>query len=130
MNKYRESILYIIIGVLTTAVNFLVYIIGTRVLMVNVIIVNIFAWLMAVLFSFFANRSIVFISKDEKIFKQVFKYFVSRLVSGAVEQILFVSLLYQDVFKDITIKILISIIIILLNFITSKYIVFNTKEKK
>ena len=82
IKKYKEIILYIIVGVLTTAVSFSVQWLFTDVILVNVVtkatIASIIAWITSVLFAFFANKLIVFERKQRKGFFKEFKDFAMR----------------------------------------------------
>ena len=126
----KEIIVYIIIGGVTTAVNFAVYIILTRLFTVSEVISNTIAWLASVIFAFYANNYIVFKENDEKNFKKFLKFFLLRINSGIFEFIVF--FLNTKVFKinDIIIKIIISIVVIVLNYIFSKKFIFVLNKNK
>ena len=57
--KHRELIIYIIVGGLTTVVNYIIHF-GLRFLGANYYIALSIAWLGAVLFAYVANRIFVF----------------------------------------------------------------------
>lgn len=126
--KYEEKILYIIFGVITTAVNFISYIVVTRLVGVNYIAANIIAWLVAVSFAFIANKVYVFNSKGfgiNSLFDEATKFVLSRVITGTID----VALLYLLVgildFYDLGSKIIIGIIVLIINYIISKYYIFK-----
>ena len=66
--KYEEVIMYLVFGVLTTVVNFVVYFIAIHILGdsdLSKTISNALAWFFSVLFAFFTNKIFVFKHKSE-----------------------------------------------------------------
>jgi len=121
----REIILYLIFGVLTTLVNIFVYLLFVEWVHINYIHGNIIAWFLSVVFAYITNRIFVFKSKNKKIFSE-FTFFVgSRLFSGCLDTLLlyiFVSLCYFD---DLISKVVIGVIVVIVNYILSKMIIFR-----
>ncbi|MBS6043243.1 GtrA family protein [Clostridium baratii] len=124
--------MYIIFGVLTTVLNFLVYIIFTRVFEANFLISNAVAWLLAVIFAFITNKIYVFNSTDYNIkfiIKEFSEFTISRIFTGLLDiglLYLFVSIIHMN---DLISKIIIGIIITILNYVISKMYVFRGGEK-
>ena len=52
LKKYREPIVYLVFGVLTTVVNYLVYLPCYNLLGINASLSNVIAWVVAVAFAF------------------------------------------------------------------------------
>lgn len=130
--KYKELILYIVFGILTTAVNLIIYFLLSKVIgESNYIISNTVAWIGAVLFAYITNRTMVFNSqaKDKKsVIKEILSFYGARVFSLVVENMLFyvfVELLYIN--NNIT-KLVLQILVIILNYIFSKFIVFRKKK--
>lgn len=121
----KELILYIIFGVLTTLVNILVYYFFTKIILVNYIISNILAWVFSVFFAYVTNRIWVFESKNENIIKECFLFFGGRLFSGVVDTGLMY--LFIDILSigDFISKIVIQVIVVVLNYVLSKLVVFK-----
>ena len=67
--KYKEVIMYLVFGVLTTVVNIVVYYVVADCLKINYLIANIAAWFLSVLFAYVTNRKYVFESKSDHILK-------------------------------------------------------------
>ena len=68
--KYKEVIMYLIFGVLTTVVNIVVYYMMADMLQVHYMISNIVAWFLSVLFAYITNRKYVFESMSNEIIKE------------------------------------------------------------
>ena len=147
-DKYREIIMYLIFGVATTVVSWLSYAIFVSVIepvsfwgisIENVTIANVLSWICAVLFAFITNKIWVFDSKSWRpsvAAKELGLFFSSRLVSGVIE-ILGVELLIfigldQTIFgiECMFAKVLISVIVVILNYIFSKLFIFKKKKAK
>lgn len=140
--KHSEMILYIIFGVLTTVVNFVVFwllsrLIGEKLYLIN----NAFAWVVAVAFAYVTNKLFVFESKSwnaKIVTKEVVEFLGARLFSLAVEEgglWLFVSIFGFDkislelasfvISGQIIAKIILAVIVIVLNYIFSKFVIFK-----
>ncbi|HOD02968.1 MAG: hypothetical protein BWY46_00751 [Firmicutes bacterium ADurb.Bin300] len=136
--KYNELIVYLVFGVLTTAVNWGIYSVLVKYFGFNINAGNIIAWIVAVVFAFVTNKIWVFKSKTTA-FKLVLKEFVlfvgARALSGVIEigglPLLVWLGLGQTVFgvEAFLAKIVISFVVIILNFIFSKLIVFKKKKE-
>lgn len=132
--KYEEVITYLFIGVCTTVISLLVY--YTCVLTLfnpdNPVLLqcaNIISWIIAVVFAYFANRKVVFKSKNKNIKNEVSKFVSARVVTLLIDMAfmwLTVSLLG---FNDKIMKIISNIIIVILNYVFSKLFVFIKEAK-
>ena len=137
--KYKEIIMYLIFGVATTLVNFVIYTLLVKMLQVEMTLSNAVAWLVAVAFAFITNKLFVFESKPFNIkllMKEVLSFFGSRIISGVIE-ITAPTLLFNigfdfDLFsiKGFGAKALVSIVVIILNYVFSKLFVFKKHNKK
>ncbi|BCJ99976.1 GtrA family protein [Anaerocolumna chitinilytica] len=134
MDKFinRETIVYVIAGVMTTAVNMVTYYILCYWVRMDHLIANIIAWILAVTFAYFVNAGWVFRDKrttiKEELSKMV-KFFLARLFSLGVEEgglFLFVNLLH---FNNMAVKAGLAVIVIVINYIWSKFYVFNNAQK-
>ena len=79
--KYKEIIMYLVFGVLTTVVNIVVYFLSAELLHINYLISNALAWFLSVLFAYITNRKYVFDSKNNQIIKEAISFFGSRLAT-------------------------------------------------
>ena len=121
----RELILYVVFGAFTFFVNLISYFFFESVLGINYLVSNIIAWFLSVLFAYITNRIWVFESKSPNILKECGLFFGGRIFSGAVDT--FLMYLFIDVLfiGDAISKIIVQIIVIVLNYIFSKLIVFK-----
>lgn len=81
------------------------------------------------MFAFVANRKIVFRSfRDSNVTKQLIAFLVMRLISLAVEHIILFIFVSTFLFNDMVVKIFAQGVIIIVNYILSKKVVFKEKE--
>lgn len=128
--KYKQTILYLIFGVLSTIVNILTYIFCTRNLNIEFLISNWIAWIIAVLFAYITNKFFVFESKKTNIkflIKELSSFVSCRLLSGIIEMILMYIIISLMSLNDFIVKIITNVVVVILNFIFSKLIIFKNK---
>lgn len=144
----KETIMYIVFGVLTTVVNFIAFklfdmVLGTKLYLIT----NVLAWVIAVAFAYVTNKLFVFESKSwtpSVIRREIPSFVAARLFSLGVEEvglIFFVSLLKFGE-KSFTIpvvnfelsgtmvaKLILAVVVVILNYFFSKLIIFRKKQK-
>ncbi|MBQ6608907.1 MAG: GtrA family protein [Oscillospiraceae bacterium] len=131
--KYREFIVYGIVGVLTTAVSWLAAFIlklflNDQIAWQNVVI-NTLSWAAAIVFAYPANRKYVFESKNQNVFRECIEFVGSRITTGVME-VAMMSLTVNVMKLDFWIsKLLVSVIVIVANYVLSKLVVFKIREK-
>lgn len=142
LSKFKEQIMYLGVGVLTTLVDWAVY--AVFVLFVpsvggdflaavspNILSYSI-AWLCAVIFSYAASKTLVFKPTNEKIGKEFLKFFGSRAITLALsivgDIVLYGSYALIKIENPFIAKLIISVAIIIINYITSKWLVFTKKN--
>ena len=129
--RYKELLLYVIFGGLTTLVNILTYLLCTKLLHVALVPANLTAWILSVLFAYVTNKLFVFESKawSGRLLLREFVSFVgARIVSGLFDMaFLYVTVEYFHIW-DVPMKIVSNILVIVMNFVFSKLIVFRKKE--
>lgn len=144
--KHKEIIMYLVFGVLTTVVSWGSYAVfesafKKAIVDVNVLVAvaNVLSWVTAVLFAYITNKLFVFESKSFKpttLFKEIGLFVGSRLISGAVEWVGVPLLVWiglnQTIFgvEGMVAKVLVSVIVVILNYILSKLIVFKKEKSK
>lgn len=146
----KEIIMYIIFGILTTVVSWSSYTIFVNICKMSVFWANLISWLCAVAFAYITNKLWVFESKSwsaKTLLKEISTFVASRGITGIIEIVavpLMVKISFDNIFyivlqklnisakilftDGIYSKICISFIIILLNYIFSKLIVFKGKN--
>ena len=132
LKKYKELIMYLVFGVLTTLVNIGAYYIFAHPFELNTVLSTVLAWAVSVLFAFFTNKFFVFESKKSSLFgflKEIFLFFTARLSTGLLD--VFIMFIFVDklAINDMLIKIVSNIIVIVLNYVLSKLFVFRGKNK-
>lgn len=123
----REVIFYSIFGVLSTVVNVVsFYLLTLTGLDEN--ISNVIAIILAILFAYVTNRKLVFNSTattKKEIFKEFYKFILGRLFTMGVEIVGFYLLFnILDIHKLIS-KLIVTVIVIILNFFISKFFAFK-----
>ena len=130
LKKYEEIISYLIVGGFTTLVSLLTYYLLVYTLFdpkvtIELQITNVLAWVVSVTFAYFANRKFVFKSADKMSLKEVINFYVSRLSTLIIDMGLMYLLVSVLNFNDKIIKIVVQVVVIILNYILSKFIVFK-----
>lgn len=131
--KYREYISYIFFGVLTTLVNFVFYWLFADVFGVVYYISTALAWFFSVLFAYITNRIWVFESTKTgvgNILKEAFLFFLSRGISGLFDLVFIVFLVEIIHVGHWPSKIITNIIVIIMNYLLSKLLVFRKEKSK
>ncbi len=126
-DKYKEIIMYLIFGVLTTMVSIASYVIFLKVFDDNALLANIVSWIFAVTFAYVTNRIWVFESKNrglKNIFKEMVSFFAGRITTLILEEIfLWIGINLLDMDK-IVVKLVGQILVVISNYIISKFFVF------
>ena len=131
--KYKEMINYLIVGGLTTCVSLLTYYLLTFTILnpnisTELQIATIISWIISVLFAFFTNKKYVFESKNKFNFKEMISFILSRLSTLFIEMLLMYLLVTICKYNDKIMKIAVQIIVIILNYLLSKFLVFKNKK--
>ena len=128
--KYRSILIYIIFGVLTTAVNYLVYIPCLNLLGMSASVSNVIAWCVAVLFAFLTNKPFVFESKDwsaKTVVPEFTKFVGTRVASGLMETVILMVAVDMLGWNGVIWKLVTNVIVVILNYIGSQLLVFRRK---
>lgn len=129
--KYRSIIIYLVIGVMTTAVHMGVYYCPGINAVDPAWVRNTIAWIAAVVFAFFGNRTFVYTetTKGQKMtFREFGEFVTSRVFSLVVENLIIIILTDGFGMSDNLVKIPSSVIVVVLNYVTGK-VVFRKKKK-
>lgn len=128
--KYKEMILYLVFGGLTTLVNIVGYAVFTRILHMETLWANALALAAGILFAYVTNKLFVFESRTETLaatLREFFSFIACRLATGALDMLFMYIFVDVLAFYDVLMKILSNVIVIVLNFIFSKLIIFAKK---
>ncbi|MBO4636777.1 MAG: GtrA family protein [Clostridiales bacterium] len=130
--KYKRLIMYGIFGVLTTVVNIAAYWVLAHLFHLPTVAANSIAWVISCTFAYITNRIWVFESQEKKktgIIREIVMFFVCRLFTLGVEDLMMYVFIDRLGFNDLIIKIIANIVVIILNYVGSLFVVF-TKRKK
>lgn len=125
MKLDRELVLYVVFGAFTFLVNIVTYFLFESVMGINYLVSNVLAWFFSVLFAYITNRTWVFESKSPEILKEMSLFFGGRIFSGVVDTALMYLFIDVLVLGNTFSKIVVQIIVIVLNYVFSKLIVFK-----
>ena len=128
--KYEEIINYLIVGGLTTVLNYIVYIFCTMTFLnpkigLELQIANIISWIIAVIFAYFTNRKYVFKSKNKNKIKEASKFVGVRIISLFMDMFIMFIMVSLANINDKIAKLISQIFVIIANYIFSKLLVFK-----
>lgn len=131
--KYKEVLLYLFFGVLTTVVSIGSYAFFNVTLGINELISNVISWVLAVLFAFFTNRIWVFAAPTktvEEFMKQLVSFAGGRVLTLVIEEIILLVFITMLHFNSMLIKFIAQVVVIILNYVISKLLVFRKDKNK
>ena len=136
--KHKEIINYLLFGGMTTVVSWGTYSLFVKAIGMSVGVGNILSWICAVLFAFVTNKLFVFESKTWQpatALREFVSFIGARLATGVIEWfgVPYFSThgLTHPLFgvKGLLANVVVSIVVIILNYIFSKFLVFIKKDK-
>ncbi len=130
VQKYRSELIYLVFGVLTTAVNYAVYLPCYHIIR-SAAVSNVIAWVVAVLFAYFTNKPFVFGSHDWSlgvVIPEFLKFVGTRVASGLLETGILVVAVDALHGNSTVWKLITSVLVVVLNYIGSKLLVFRRKK--
>lgn len=128
IKKYRGIISYLFFGVCSTLINIITYYLAAHIFELSTIISTVIAWITAVIFAYITNKLWVFECKSwkpEVLLKEATSFFACRVLTGLLDIIIMTVCVDILLFNDMLIKIISNVIVIVLNYIASKLIVFK-----
>lgn len=130
IEKYWDILTYLFFGVLTTVVNYLVYLPCYNILGWSAGISNILAWIISVAFAFVTNKPFVFKSHDwswNVVWPELCKFLGCRIGSGVLETAILMVAVDWLQWNGNVWKLITAVLVIILNYIGSKFLVFKKK---
>ena len=130
IRKYWDIISYLFFGVLTTLVNYFIYFPLYNWLRLSATVSNLIAWIFSVAFAYLTNKPFVFKSRDwskETVIPELTKFVGCRLGSGALETAIIWLTVDMLQWNGNLMKIFISVLVVALNYVGSKWLVFTKK---
>lgn len=131
--------MYVIFGLLTTFINWLIYSLCVKGLGLDLYISGIIAWIIAVSVAFVTNKIWVFNRRGWKalqLIREAVTFFGGRLLTGVLEVAAVPALVSwgfnQTLFgvEGLPAKIIVSIVIVLLNYVISKFVSFGGRKSR
>ncbi len=142
--KFRELIIYVIVGGLTTVVDWVVFWLLDKVIspidlpdIIELITPNIIpytiAWFAAVVFAYFANKLLVFRYGKGNNAKTFVSFLISRILSLAIAiafDVILTSEMVGICMNKYVVKLISSVVVVLFNYVVGKWIVFKKNKKE
>ena len=128
LEKHWGVISYLIFGVLTTAVNYIVYLPCYNVLGLSGSLSNAIAWVGAVTFAYLTNKPFVFRSHDwsaKTVIPELTKFVGCRVGSGILETAIIFLTVDVLSWNGNVMKLATSVLVVVLNYVSSKLLVFK-----
>ena len=128
IEKYYDILVYLVFGVLTTVVNYFVYLPCYNRLGLSASISNLIAWVVAVAFAYLTNKPFVFRSHDwssKTVIPELTKFVGSRIASGALETAIIFVTVDLLLWNGNIMKLITSVLVVIMNYVASKLLVFR-----
>lgn len=128
--RYWDVFTYLVFGVLTTIVNYLVYLPVYNLLGVSAALSNVIAWVVAVAFAYLTNKPFVFKSHDwssKTVIPELTKFVSCRVASGAAETLILLVTVDILNWNGNLWKLVTQVMVVVLNYFASKFLVFRKK---
>ena len=125
--KYKEVLLYLFFGGLTTIISIGSYAFFDISMHMNPMIANIFSWILAVLFAYVTNRIWVFerTAHDIKgIIQEMISFFGGRVATLLMEEAVGINILFMN---SIIVKVFAQVLVVIANYVISKLFVFKSE---
>ncbi len=131
MNK-KEMINYLVFGILTTIVNIVSYWLLTKIFNIDYRVATTIAWFISVVFAYITNKVFVFNSKGLDIntmVKEFISFIFFRILSYLIDLGMMIVLVEWIKTNDILAKIIANIVVVIVNYVASKYYIFRNAKK-
>lgn len=119
-----ELVRYLVVGALTTLINYLCFLFSTAVIHMPWTYANIAAWIISVVFAFVTNRKLVFNSKGSWK-KECISFFFLRFISLLAEFLFLYLMIDKMMVNEQISKIVTNIVVIILNYIFCHTLIFK-----
>lgn len=129
--KHKEVLLYLFFGGVAVFLNLVLFIFFTKHFGWGVLFANIVDWVICVLFQFVTNKTWVFeaVTDSTKGFwAQLAGFFSGRLLTLGMEELILFGLIDYLHWNSVFVKLLAQIVVIISNYVISKFFVFKKKN--
>ncbi len=130
LKKYEEIFVYLIVGGLTTVVSLLTYYLSVFFIFdphdaIELQYANVISWICSVTFAYFGNRIFVFKSDTKMIYREILNFYLARISTLVLDMgFMYVFSTWLG-FDDKIVKLFVQVIIVVFNYILSKFVVFG-----
>lgn len=131
VKKYKDLIPYFVFGLLTTLVNIISYWVFAHPFHLPVMVSTIVAWVLSVFFAYVTNRKWVFHSDAtgaRDITREIASFFACRITTGIIDWGMMFGFVEIIGLNDLVIKIIANIVVVVLNYVASKFLIFKQKN--
>ena len=131
--KHQEGMRYLIFGALTTIVNIVSYAVLYYLFHISNGVSNVWAWIIGATFAYITNKLYVFNSKVNtkmELFKEIVYFYGCRLLTLVIDEGIMIFTVDKLGWNALLMKIIANIIVIILNFVFSKILIFKKQDKK
>ncbi len=128
--KYKEALLYLFFGGTAFFLNIFLFAAIDKCFHISELVNNIICWVVCVLYQYFTNRTWVFdghVDTLGEFFKQLIGFFGGRLFTLLVEELIIAVFITWLGFNTMVVKLVAQVVVIVLNYVISKLIVFKKK---
>lgn len=135
--EHREGMRYLIFGAISTVVNILTYALFASLILkplpseeLRVNISEIIAFIVSIIFAYITNKIYVFKSKTnnfKELMKEITSFTSCRILTEIISILMMNAAIWFSI-NDILMKVVANIVVIILNFVFSKLIIFKKKE--
>lgn len=125
---YYSILMYLIMGGITTFINIFIFWLFNSQFSLNYTIANIIAWVFSVLFAYVSNKFYVFESKNtslKTLTKEVSSFFFFRILSLFMDLLVMFLCIGLLGFNPLLAKVLANVIVLIANYVFSKFFIFN-----
>ena len=129
--EHKEGMRYLIFGGLTTIVNIIAYAVLYYVFNIENATSNVIAWVLGATFAYITNKLYVFNSRVEnkkELLREIIYFYGCRLLTLVIDEGIMIITVDKLEWNALFMKIIANIIVIILNFVFSKIIIFKNKK--
>lgn len=129
--KHKEVLLYLFFGGLAVFLNLALFVFFTKHFGWGALFANIVDWVICVLFQFITNKTWVFDAETDSakgFWAQLAGFFSGRLLTLGVEELMLFVFIDRLHWNSLLVKLIAQIVVIVLNYIISKFFVFKKKD--
>lgn len=125
---HKEVLLYLLFGGLAFVVSIGTYAFFNVTVGINELVANILSWIITVAFAFLTNRVWVFNAPTKsaaEFMQQIISFFGGRVITLVIEEVILLVFITLLRFASMPVKVVAQVVIIVLNYVISKVLVFR-----